>query len=138
MALDNNYTGLFQSTPLREGRPSLNVAVKLLDTFQSTPLREGRPRNIVIGRQAGYVSIHAPARGATYPTFVLAHRYMRFNPRPCARGDLCVLPVCECHRLFQSTPLREGRQRKPNIKPIFCKFQSTPLREGRPSAAGLR
>src|SRR5689334_13165567 len=36
---------------------------------------------------------------------------MRFNPRPCARGDL-ILAAGAVVFLFQSTPLREG-QRQP-------------------------
>jgi len=33
--------------------------------FQSTPLREGRPVEAGVKFDAHYVSIHAPARGAT-------------------------------------------------------------------------
>ena len=33
---------MFQSTPLREGRPKMDIAGSGDITFQSTPLREGR------------------------------------------------------------------------------------------------
>ncbi len=36
------------------------------------------------------VSIHAPARGATYNIPLLCCQRLSFNPRPCARGDLMV------------------------------------------------
>jgi len=65
---------LFQSTPLREGRPS-NIKIFFnFVVFQSTPLREGRQN----------CSTQYPAQ-------------IRFNPRPCARGDsYCVLSYLNC------------------------------------------
>ena len=77
--------------------------------FQSTPLREGRP----IPRQAfqgvAHVSIHAPARGATW-----AEEWERFvkavSIHAPARGATSFQPpIHHCHQ-FQSTPLREGRR----------------------------
>ena len=38
----------------------------------------------------GGVSIHAPARGATYSTAVLQGQEVGFNPRPRAGGDRLV------------------------------------------------
>ena len=77
----------FQFTPLREGRPLSAVLVLVVYQFQFTPLREGRRIALPIicatpifqftplreGRHAtdgyfyrwGYISIHAPAGGAT-------------------------------------------------------------------------
>lgn len=41
LAWEGGY--VFQSTPLREGRPTLSTRLDdALDEFQSTPLREGR------------------------------------------------------------------------------------------------
>ena len=56
----------FQSTPLREGRPTCTPGLFRLVLFQSTPLREGR-------RTAPFTSSLKTC----------------FNPRPCARGDEC-------------------------------------------------
>jgi len=164
----------FQSTPLREGRrraPAVmfyaytsfnprpcargdmncDIPLAAVDAFQSTPLREGRlfPCVDVVLR---VVSIHAPARGATSAWSAL-DRLARFNPRPCARGDGHSIgfiipsklfqstplregrrsPLCWYQKPspFQSTPLREGRQRRPDRRPPTGVFQSTPLREGR-------
>ena len=99
--------------------------------FQSTPLREGRPVALrdVVDHPA--VSIHAPARGATIRWPVRSRTARSFNPRPCARGDQ--RPCCGRNRryLFQSTPLREGRREQVAACLDYLMFQSTPLREGR-------
>ena len=54
----------FQSTPLWEGRRPAMKYLTALNTFQSTPLWEGRRAQLVLG-----------------------HMNIRFNPRPCGRGD---------------------------------------------------
>ena len=77
-------------------------------TFQSTPLHEGRPRLIKSGAEVGFVSIHAPARGAT-------------------GSNLCLTGP----RWFQSTPLHEGRPGSRFNEDQHHAFQSTPLHEGR-------
>ena len=98
----------FQFTPLREGRPEKLEGLKVFTTFQFTPLREGRQLIDKMDGDANYfnsrpsargdcntglsknrfsISIHAPPRGATYPTLA------DFNT-----GSI-----------FQFTPLREGR-----------------------------
>ena len=97
--------------------------------FQSTPLREGRRRERERAPSPQLVSIHAPARGATSPEREVgldAHVSIHapaatrrtpagsgwcgsFNPRPCARGDPAGCHVGEGLKMFQSTPLREGR-----------------------------
>ncbi len=143
--------------------------------FQSTPLREGRPVERFLPAR-GKVSIHAPARGATLRPYY-RHRPpqfqstplregrptywqevnlpLGFNPRPCARGDRRMALPTLAQSPFQSTPLREGRpmgpgarQRRAGFNPRPCArgddctldylihstgFQSTPLREGRRS-----
>jgi len=56
---------MFQSTPLREGRPKQQVSAINTYKFQSTPLREGRQNIGFPKAKPLIVSIHAPARGAT-------------------------------------------------------------------------
>ncbi len=56
----------FQSTPLREGRPTWLPAMNSDMRFQSTPLREGRRPWPYSVSTACDVSIHAPTRGATH------------------------------------------------------------------------
>ena len=98
----------FQSTPLREGRPGRHTLCHCDRCFNPRPCARGD--NSIAGQRRGQsVSIHAPARGATVPVSV--------------SGDT--------HQ-FQSTPLREGRQRICIPIQHLFEFQSTPLREGRP------
>ena len=58
----------FQSTPLREGRPTAVCELLFFLAFQSTPLREGR---------LGVFGTKDAARN--------------FNPRPSVRGDLTTM-----------------------------------------------
>ena len=100
--------GLFQFTPLREGRHRWLACSSGRLVFQFTPLREGRHDLVTRMYAYGKISIHAPPRGAT--------RIFRSFRRSCP---------------FQFTPLREGR-----LFQVFCIpteeiFQFTPLREGR-------
>ena len=100
--------------------------------FQFTPLREGRPGVLVEVVNVYTISIHAPARGATSTTHYSTAMSGYFNSRPCERGDLAHYILYYPLRLFQFTPLREGR---PNPDIGNCNrslFQFTPLREGRP------
>ena len=58
---------LFQFTPLREGRRRTLSAIHCPNfLFQFTPLREGRPSPSVFPGLVILISIHAPARGATW------------------------------------------------------------------------
>ena len=96
------------------------------------------------------ISIHAPPRGATNRGDA-GRAPQNFNSRPSARGD-ARQNVGDCIRVFQFTPLREGRPRRMysrsglsisihapprgatlTISLLFCAcpFQFTPLREGR-------
>ena len=61
--------GIFQFTPLREGRlPLARARATRRCIFQFTPLREGRPELEAAIRQQEKISIHAPPRGATQKT----------------------------------------------------------------------
>ena len=82
--------GLFQSTPLHEGRHVSIGSIQGARVFQSTPLHEGRPRSPEHHITFFTVSIHAPARGATWAFHPCSTPGISFNPRPCTRGDsLC-------------------------------------------------
>ena len=77
----------FQSTPPRGGRPALFPILARSLLFQSTPPRGGRQAEISHFYGCIFISIHAPARGATRRGFTprAADRY--FNPRPREGGD---------------------------------------------------
>jgi len=56
----------FQSTPPRERRHIEHAMRQWADVFQSTPPREGRHGVSIVRVLVDQVSIHAPARGATW------------------------------------------------------------------------
>ena len=58
---------------------------------------------------AQIVSIHAPARGATFAPHRASIHDSGFNSRPCERGDSYLSTCPHYLMLFQFTPLREGR-----------------------------
>ena len=123
---------VFQFTPLREGRRVSGGALYSLFLFQFTPLREGRPMQFTARRatpthfnsrpcergdrpclpvsRPAEISIHAPARGATRPSYseVKFSEYISIHaPARGATGNTTetVSTITE----FQFTPLREGR-----------------------------
>ena len=99
----------FNSRPCERGDALQSCFFPCLWLFQFTPLREGRPDCPQGEDQAEEISIHAPARGATFR--------VKDEPKPIG---------------FQFTPLREGRPlREVHRLPYQSKFQFTPLREGR-------
>ena len=55
------------------------------------------------------ISIHAPPRGATRPAGAISRILRNFNSRPSARGDTTMNKTILKQRVFQFTPLREGR-----------------------------
>ena len=77
--------------------------------FQSTPPRGGRLEK-ALDIHAAQVSIHAPARGATFRPLLSPCFPVSFNPRPRAGGDKALLGGVSYVLAFQSTPPRGGRQ----------------------------
>ena len=127
--------GLFQFTPLREGRPipGRNSAAPII--FQFTPLREGRPpiRAMIVGTLS--ISIHAPPRGATAGLGLAPLCPWHFNSRPSARGDPSLRPnSATLANYFNSRPSARGDYRRNFRCDAPPLFQFTPLREGRPYA----
>ena len=101
----------FQSTPPRGGRleVSNDWIVQHMPEFQSTPPRGGRRRARSNDIASRYVSIHAPARGATQFVAITIAVIVCFNPRPRAGGDYDDTVVRQRLNVFQSTPPRGGR-----------------------------
>ena len=60
------------------------------------------------------ISIHAPTGGAT-PKGCPGGWNVNFNPRPYRRGDKIIIYIIII-KLFQSTPLQEGRQQRTKCK----------------------
>ena len=100
---------MFQSTPPHGGRPSLGQGEPECRWFQSTPPHGGRPCRWCHRMVFDYVSIHAPAWGAT------SGRRLGLMSNP-----------------FQSTPPHGGRLKKSGNMENAAVFQSTPPHGGRP------
>ena len=98
---------------------------------QFTPLREGRLLDFLHRRVSVDISIHAPPRGATRGIGDI-NTTCNISIHAPPRGATEALAVAGVRRLFQFTPLREGRLswRAKSFAPKT--FQFTPLREGRP------
>ena len=127
--MHNCANRLFQFTPLREGRQSQKV---LIDNgkfnFNSRPCGRGDPfrRHLFTVR---LISIHAPAGGATRSFFNRPDRDY-FNSRPCGRGD--TLPTRKESVMYISIHAPAGGATcRPSTRFSVKLFQFTPLREGR-------
>src|SRR5690606_28157945 len=103
--------------PLREGRPPVAGVRINGEIFVSihAPARGATPSEGVVMRLVYFVSIHAPARGATLTPF----------PASCSM------------RMFQSTPLREGRPINPHahFERLTRCFNPRPCARGDPRSA---
>ena len=76
--------------------------------FQFTPLREGRPRVVRRRGRRRYFNSRPSARGDR-PAWRTCRNSNDFNSRPSARGDCPRRGGIRRGKLFQFTPLREGR-----------------------------
>ena len=122
--------GIFQFTPLREGRPFVAFRQRLPCKFQFTPLREGRRTPAAQAATHKPISIHAPPRGATKTATKRKGRKKYFNSRPSARGD-STRSARTSPDPFQFTPLREGRRVRPRTwLPAHRHFNSRPSARG--------
>ena len=147
----------FQFTPLREGRLMRPRIRRMIELFQFTPLREGRQRSSRQIRRACYFNSRPSARGDSTKSRASSGS-TNFNSRPSARGDFCSsgrtwVSAISIHapprgatrgvrnslgdKIFQFTPLREGRHFINRESISHSLFQFTPLREGRQHAVRL-
>ena len=125
----------FQSTPLCEGRRDAKLRKKRLDHVSiHAPVRGATDLDKAL-QFLEWVSIHAPVRGATYFCLLDERSVPRFNPRPCARGDPCGNRRLLCGNSFNPRPCARGDATARLTARRKKLFQSTPLCEGRPRAA---
>ena len=97
--------------------------------FNSRPSARGDPR---LGKASGMhlISIHAPPRGATKSSKrIVCCRLFQFTPL--REGRQLQQAQQQSTQAFQFTPLREGRHLSRWRTPFPISFQFTPLREGR-------
>ena len=77
--------------------------------FYSRPCGRGDAPMRPAFRDAGIISTHAPAGGATRKATRRATPEAYFYSRPCGRGDNAPSPATGLQSKFLLTPLREGR-----------------------------
>ena len=124
----------FQSTPLREGRHLQGQLKRGRNCFNPRPCARGDQLNQERSKVIAYVSIHAPARGATFQGLHVLSPIVLFQSTPLREGRQGRYARQFTSMMFQSTPLREGRRTHSMSRDLMRgRFQSTPLREGRPS-----
>ena len=123
---------IFQFTPLREGRRYFEEERAARSVFQFTPLREGRRAAMADISAIGKISIHAPPRGATATSRKSEQHGAYFNSRPSARGDNVPVGLRLTARIFQFTPLREGRPMRTSLPGVRIDFNSRPSARGDP------
>ena len=145
--------GIFQFTPLREGRHSpCNLYLSICNfnsrpsargdpafsfvtyknfIFQFTPLREGRPLLLRRLKKLARISIHAPPRGATIRIYHDTNTRYYFNSRPSARGDARRRRRRAGRPISIHAPPRGATRAYCLPLPVRMLFQFTPLREGR-------
>ena len=143
---------LFQFTPLREGRPEMpdywlrapgyfnsrpsargdlmaRSKTKKISHFNSRPSARGDVRAASRGRGL-CISIHAPPRGATGVSASRSSVSLRISIHAPPRGATARQNVGDCIRVFQFTPLREGRLSQKSITPVGDYFNSRPSARG--------
>ncbi len=120
---------VFQFTPLREGRQPPQLLLPHPQKFQFTPLREGRPPLLTFRRGAAHFNSRPSARGDRLRSDTQTYRNISIHAPP--RGATPPTSPISSEKLFQFTPLREGRHDKKRRDAVVLIFQFTPLREGR-------
>ena len=122
---------LFQSTPLREGRPAPIGNLPLKSGVSIHAPARGATSPIPPDFTSFPVSIHAPARGATNEDQVQTQSDDVSIHAPARGATVAHNKILYAVNGFQSTPLREGRLIIRHTPITQIQFQSTPLREGR-------
>ena len=98
----------FNSRPCERGFIYLRFCQPSTSRFQFTPLREGLRSSASHPSLSNFISIHAPARGASILKQQSFLRVWYFNSRPCERGFYPLNHNLMQVFVFQFTPLREG------------------------------
>ena len=120
----------FNSRPSARGDHSLSPSSRAPCHFNSRPSARGDAA-VISSAFPLCISIHAPPRGATPSSSTYSvDRIFQFTPL--REGRRLILSAIISVNIFQFTPLREGR-RNPALELFRLRlFQFTPLREGRP------
>ena len=123
----------FNSRPSARGDCRGRCSARADGIFQFTPLREGRPRNALNSSRVEDFNSRPSARGDA-GSRQDAPGWTYFNSRPSARGDRDsghrgLPPFISIHAPPRGATCKNAMKSRGNI------FQFTPLREGRPALA---
>ena len=112
-------TALFQFTPLREGRPHIFSRWRVNAHFNSRPSARGDPCSKWFERSADDFNSRPSARGDSTYAALCALGYISIHapPRGATKADMrqVLTPI-----IFQFTPLREGRLGRIHRNPNYC------------------
>ena len=124
---------IFQSTlPRRERLSSVNGNL-LLIIFQSTLPRRERRKELMVRMNGNFISIHAPAKGATMMVVGQVKHIWNFNPRSREGSDRECNDTEQKHQYFNPRS-REGSDIIAVMSPKGgIGFQSTLPRRERPA-----
>ena len=111
------------------GATPVGMAILPPKLFQFTPLREGRRRTAAQCRAPFYFNSRPSARGDNFARVCYLHKKISIHAPP--RGATRGYQFREAAKIFQFTPLREGRRATSSRSWVTGTFQFTPLREGR-------
>ena len=121
----------FNSRPSARGDRGVKRTGKAKSIFQFTPLREGRRTlQAAICPAASYFNSRPSARGDDWRD-CRRDGIHRFQFTPLREGRHSSRLFFTSSSAFQFTPLREGRRERSDYIITVPKFQFTPLREGR-------
>ena len=121
--------GVFQFTPLREGRRTQKAAGGAHEDFNSRPSARGDKPGSLTMVPSPYFNSRPSARGDLCFHHILCTTF-DFNSRPSARGDCYPFADGVQHGISIHAPPR-GATILAYPKSDFQEFQFTPLREGR-------
>ena len=121
--------GYFNSRPSARGDPPHMPMAGKETYFNSRRSARGDVRAASRGRGL-CISIHAPPRGATGVSASRSSVSLRISIHAPPRGATARQNVGDCIRVFQFTPLREGRLSQKSITPVGDYFNSRPSARG--------
>ena len=114
-SLTSAESALFQSTLPRGERQAATTIEVMAEMFQSTLPRGERPDRASQSTPKTRVSIHAPARGATWSIMDMSTTPRSFNPRSREGSDGLLTRGVYYVRTFQSTLPRGERRQHGNV-----------------------
>ena len=120
----------FNSRPCTRGDTNQQPMMPQPANFNSRPCTRGDyPQDDSLRNAENFNSRPCTRGDALITTW--PRRRVNFNSRPCTRGDAVRLDKGGGGRIFQFTPLHEGRPLYNLTLQVKCLFQFTPLHEGR-------